>query len=52
MGKVKSFVLAGAAMFVLIPGAFAADLAPVAPQMLPAPVEEFSGWYLRGDVGV
>jgi len=55
MGNVKSFVLAGAAMFVLIPGAFAADLAPVAPQMVPvapAPVEEFSGWYLRGDVGV
>jgi len=52
MGKVKSFVLAGAAMFVLIPGAFAADLAPVAPQMLPPPVEEFGGWYLRGDVGV
>ena len=54
MGKVKSLVLAGAAAFVMIPGAFAADLAPVAPQMLPAqvPVEEFSGWYLRGDVGV
>src|SRR5262249_42940911 len=52
MGKVKSFVLAGAAMFVLTPGAFAADLPPVAPQMLPPPVEEFGGWYLRGDVGV
>src|SRR5262245_54866505 len=55
MGKVKSFVLAGAAAFVMIPGAFAADLGPVAPPpMLPVqpPVEEFSGWYLRGDVGV
>jgi len=55
MGSVKSLVLAGAAAFVMIPGAFAADLGP-APQMLPrvqAPVEEFaSGWYLRGDVGV
>jgi opacity protein-like surface antigen len=55
MGKVKTFVLAGATAFVMIPGAFAADLAPVAPQMMPpaqAPIEEFSGWYLRGDVGV
>src|SRR5262245_60533461 len=52
MGKVKSSVLAGAAMFVLIPGAFAADLPPMLPPAVPAPVEEFSGWYLRGDVGV
>src|SRR5262245_19232799 len=57
MGSVKSFVLAGAAVFVMVPGALAADLgAPVPPPMLPpvqAPVEEFAnGWYLRGDVGV
>jgi opacity protein-like surface antigen len=55
MGYVKSLVLAGVAAFVIVPGAFAADLGP-APRMLQpvqAPVEEFaSGWYLRGDVGV
>jgi opacity protein-like surface antigen len=56
MGSLKSIVLAGAAAFVMIPGASAADLPPLAPPMMPpvqAPVEEFaSGWYLRGDVGV
>ena len=55
MGSLKSFVLAGAAALAIIPGAFAADLGPLAPPMLPpvqASVEEFSGWYLRGDVGV
>ena len=57
MGSVKSLVLAGAAAFVMIPGAFAADLAPLAPPMMPpriqAPVEECcGGWYLRGDIGV
>jgi len=55
MGSLKSLVLGGAAAFTMIPGAFAADLGPVPPPMLPpvvAPVEEFSGWYLRGDVGV
>jgi opacity protein-like surface antigen len=54
MGSVKSFVLAGVAALAIIPGAFAADLGPVPPPMLPrvqAPIEEFSGWYLRGDVG-
>ena len=57
MGSVKSLVLAGAAAFVMIPGAFAADFAPLAPPMMPprvqAPVEECcGGWYLRGDIGV
>jgi opacity protein-like surface antigen len=54
MGSVKRIVLAGAAALVMIPGAFAADLGPIAPPMIPvqAPVAEFSGWYLRGDVGV
>jgi len=53
MGSLKSAVLAGSTAFVMVPGAFAADLPPV--PMLPpvqAPVEEFSGWYLRGDIGV
>jgi opacity protein-like surface antigen len=55
MGSLRSIVLAGAAAFVMIPGAFAADLAPLAPPLprMQAPVEDFaSGWYLRGDVGV
>jgi len=55
MGSLKTLVLAGTAAFMIAPGAFAADLGPVPPPMLPpaaAPVEEFSGWYLRGDVGV
>jgi opacity protein-like surface antigen len=54
MGSVKKLVLAGAAAFVMIPGAFAADLGPAMQPLPPvqAPVQEFSGWYLRGDVGV
>jgi opacity protein-like surface antigen len=54
MGSLKSIVLAGAAAFVMIPGAFAADLPPLAPPAMPvvAPQEFASGWYLRGDVGV
>jgi opacity protein-like surface antigen len=56
MGSLKSIVLAGAAAFVMIPGAFAADIGPLAPPAMPrvqAPVDDFaSGWYLRGDVGV
>jgi opacity protein-like surface antigen len=52
MGNIKSFVLAGAAMVASMP-AFAADLAPMMRAPVMAPVaEEFSGWYLRGDVGV
>jgi len=55
MGSLKRIVLAGAAAFVMIPGAFAADLGPIVAPMprVQAPVEDFaSGWYLRGDVGV
>jgi opacity protein-like surface antigen len=55
MGNVKSLVLAGAAAFGMVPGAFAADLAPVPPPLprVQAPVEECcNGWYLRGDIGV
>jgi len=56
MGNVKSLVLAGMAAFVIVPGAFAADLGPgpiLQPVQAPPVVEDFaSGWYLRGDVGV
>jgi opacity protein-like surface antigen len=48
MRSVKSLIAAGAASL-LSSMAFAADL-PYAPPYVP-PVEEFGGWYLRGDIG-
>jgi len=52
MGSVKVVLLAGAA--VLATSAVrAADLPPVMPAPIIQPVvEEFSGWYLRGDIGM
>ena len=50
MRSVKSFIAAGAAIF-LSSAAFAADMA-IAPPPYAAPVvEDFGGWYLRGDIG-
>ncbi len=49
MRCVKSLIAAGAASL-LSSMALAADL-PYAPQYAP-PVEEFGGWYLRGDIGM
>ena len=50
MRSVKSFIAAGAATL-LSPAAFAADMA-IAPPPYAAPVvEDFGGWYLRGDIG-
>lgn len=53
MGSLRMLALAGATMMTVLPGANAADLAPI-PQPQPVPIyEDFaSGWYLRGDVGV
>jgi opacity protein-like surface antigen len=52
MRSVKSIVAAGAASL-LSSVAFAADLAIAPPPMYaPPPVEEFGGWYLRGDIGM
>jgi opacity protein-like surface antigen len=58
MGKLKALLLAGAAS-ALSGAAFAADLPPPPPPSEPAPyvapvaaAAEFSGWYLRGDVGI
>src|ERR1700732_3823108 len=48
MRCVKFFIAAGAASL-LSSRALAADL-PYTPQYVP-PVEEFGGWYLRGDIG-
>ncbi|HWN77559.1 MAG TPA: porin family protein, partial [Bradyrhizobium sp.] len=51
MRSVKSLVAAGAASL-LSSMAFAADMtiAP-SPMYVPPPVEDFGGWYLRGDIG-
>src|ERR1044072_3329237 len=52
MRSVKSFIAAGAATL-LSQVAFAADMAIAPPPAYaPAPVvEDFGGWYLRGDIG-
>jgi opacity protein-like surface antigen len=52
MRSVKSLVAAGAASL-LSSTAFAADMAIMPPPMsyAPPPVEDFGGWYLRGDIG-
>lgn len=55
MANLKALILAGGAVLALTCAAAAADLLPPAPAMeppaSPAPVE-FSGWYLRGDLGI
>src|ERR1700674_1180232 len=52
MRSVKSLIVAGAATL-LSSMAFAADMPSImsAPMYAPAPVEDFGGWYLRGDIG-
>src|SRR3981189_2889858 len=54
MRSVKSLVAAGAASL-LSSVAFAADMPSIAPPppmaYAPPPVEDFGGWYLRGDIG-
>ena len=51
MRSVKFLVAAGAASL-LSSAAFAADM-PIMPppSYAPPPVEDFGGWYLRGDIG-
>jgi opacity protein-like surface antigen len=53
MRSVKFLIAAGAASL-LSSVAFAADMPsimPAPPMYAPPPVEEFGGWYLRGDIG-
>jgi opacity protein-like surface antigen len=50
MRSVKFFIAAGAASLVSF-AAFAADMAIAPPPYAPAVVEDFGGWYLRGDIG-
>jgi opacity protein-like surface antigen len=53
MRSVKFLIAAGAASL-LSSGAFAADMAIASPPpaYYPPPVEDFGGWYLRGDIGM
>jgi opacity protein-like surface antigen len=50
MRSVKCLIAAGAASL-LSTMAFAADMAISPPPMYAPPVEDFGGWYLRGDIG-
>jgi opacity protein-like surface antigen len=52
MGSVKAIIVAGA-LAIAAPGlAVAADFLPPPPPVAPIFTPPFSGWYLRGDVGV
>src|SRR5271154_3405277 len=54
MRNVKFIVAAGAASL-LSSAAFAADMPSIMPapqQYYAPPVEDFGGWYLRGDIGI
>ena len=52
MATSKALILAGGAFLALASAAVAADLPPPPPmEPLPPAPAEFSGWYLRGDVG-
>jgi opacity protein-like surface antigen len=50
MRSTRTLAAAVAAVLLAMPAARAADLPPLAPP--PFPVAEFSGWYLRGNVGM
>src|SRR6266702_470494 len=51
MRSVKSVIAAGA-VAILSTAAFAADMPIMPPPAYgPPPVQEFGGWYLRGDIG-
>jgi opacity protein-like surface antigen len=50
MRTLKNLLAAGAASLISS-AALAADLPPPPPMYVPPPVEDFGGWYLRGDIG-
>ncbi len=52
MSSFKTLMVAGAAAGLTVAAAHAADLAPYPAIAQPIPVQEFSGWYLRGDIGM
>ena len=51
MAKLRGLVIAAGAAIASYGWANAADLLPPPPPLPPAPVPEFGGWYLRGDLG-
>jgi opacity protein-like surface antigen len=51
MRSVKFLIAAGAASL-MTSAAFAADMAIAPPPYAPPVVEDFGGWYLRGDIGM
>lgn len=53
MASVKVLAIAGSAVLLSLDVAGAADLPPMPPPMMRAPVvQDYSGWYLRGDIGM
>ncbi len=53
MAGLKALTLAGAAVLAVMSGASAADLLPPPPARAASAADcEFSGWYLRGDIGI
>jgi opacity protein-like surface antigen len=55
MASLKALTLASVAVLALASSAFAADLLPPPPNLEPLPPAQspdFSGWYLRGDIGL
>jgi opacity protein-like surface antigen len=52
MSSMKLLAAAGAVVVLAMPAARAADLPPLPPPMYQRPIiQDFSGWYLRGDIG-
>jgi opacity protein-like surface antigen len=52
MSSVRVLSIAGAALWLALPAAQAADLPLSPPPVVYQPVEDFGGWYLRGDIGM
>ena len=54
MARTFAITLASAALLVVGSAAYGADLLPQAPSLEPLPpaAPEFTGWYLRGDIGM
>jgi opacity protein-like surface antigen len=54
MSSTRLLAAAAAAVLLGMPAARAADLPPLPPPMLraPPPIEDYTGWYLRGDIGM
>lgn len=52
MGRMKAMLFGGAATLLSTAAVSAADLPAMIPPAMPAPVvQDYSGWYLRGDIG-